>query len=321
MRAVCVPTNRPESIQEWLRAWAQVADWDRTYLVVDGPETLKLDIPSGMDVVQTCWADYERELGPAARIISRRDSACRSFGFWRAWRDSAEWIGSMDDDTFPADLPWFGGHIAAMESATRWFRTVDDVRPRGLPYFNQGKLDVRLNHGLWNGVPDLDAPHGLAVPRSDYVAPIGTRIVPQQQMLPLCGMNLCFHGSVLPLVYFAPMGSGQPFRRMDDIFCGILLARCFRALGWSIASGVPRVEHRRASNPMANLEAEAAGIAFNERLWEDVDSMAIDGSSPASAILSIAMVFAGSENPYLKHYGDCLLAWERLIVDSKREAA
>lgn len=311
-RHVVVPTCRQDSIQEWLRAWAPVADWDRTWLVVDGPEPMRLEIPAGMDVVQVCWADVEQDLGESAGIISRRDSACRSFGIWKAQQDPAEWIGSMDDDCFPADMPWFQGHLDAMAGATKWFRTVEDVRPRGLPYFNLGKLDVRVNHGLWNGVPDLDSPNGLAAPRADYVATAGTRIVPQQQVMPFCGMNWVAHRSAVPLLYFAPMGTNQPFRRFDDIWMGLVLCRCFLALGWSITSGVPRVEHRRASNPLANLTAEAAGIAFNERFWEDVQSLDVDSSSASAAISSVATAFSASDNPYISSYGGSLSAWASL---------
>lgn len=321
MKAVVVPSNREQSMQQWLDAWASVRDWDLTIIVGDMPGAMDLRIPDGMQVVVTCWSHYRALIGDAEWIISRRDSACRCIGFWLAWKHGADWIATCDDDCLPHDLPWFQGHVDAMQNATQWFRTVEDVRPRGLPYFNQGKLDVRLNHGTWCAVPDLDSVHGLANPRSDYVAAAVSRVVPHQQQFTFCGMNAAFHRSALPLMMFAPMGDRQPFRRFDDIWCGSILSRCFRALGWSITSGLPRVKHLRASDPIKNLTAEAAGIAYNERFWETVEAIDVDGSCPEAAILSVADAFQRSADEYLRGYGQRLAIWAELTADSGREAA
>jgi hypothetical protein len=321
MRAVVIPSCRPESLQKWLEAWKDCADWQRTYIVWDLPFPPSIEIPGGVEVIQNCWVDHHVALGDREWIVSRRDSACRSFGFYLAWRDGATHIATMDDDCFPRDLPWFGGHLAAMHGATRWFRTVEDVRPRGLPYFNLGNLDVRINHGLWCGVPDLDSVHGLAAPQSDYEASAYSRIVPHQQTWTMCGMNLAFHRNATPLMLFAPMGQGQKYRRFDDIWSGLIVARCCRALGWSIASGPPRVQHLRASNPLANLEAEAAGILMNERLWETIEAIDVNGTDAVSAVASVADGLLATGDEYLEHYGLALRAWSELFIPSTAEMA
>lgn len=288
MRVVVVPTNRPESMQQWLDAWAPVSDWDRLIIVVDGPETLRLET-HGLNVLQTAWPAYRDQLGDKSWIISRKDSACRCFGFWLAWRSGATHIATLDDDCLPIDPEWFGRHVAVLENTPKWASTVNGVRPRGMPYRETGRLDSLVaNVGLWDGVPDLDAVHGLACPRSDFRASGGTEIWGSGQYRPMCGMNLCFKRDATPLMYFPLMGEGQPYRRMDDIWAGVIAKRCCDALGWCMSSGPPFVRHSRQSDPLANLAKESPGIVENEKFWQYVDEINVSGDGPLEAMRSIA---------------------------------
>jgi len=45
------------------------------------------------------------------------------------------------------------------------------------------------------------------------------------------------------------MGEGQPYRRFDDIWFGVIAKRICDHLGWSIAVGDPHVHHGRCPTP------------------------------------------------------------------------
>lgn len=146
-------------------------------------------------------------------------------------------------------------------------------RSRGLPYNNPGELkNVMANIGLWLGDGDPDAVQSLTETYYQAFGP-GNRIIPHNQYVPVCGMNLCVKREALPLFYFPLMGKGQPYRRFDDIWAGVVAKKCFDHLGWSLSVGEPYVDHRRASFTMANLVSEAPGIAANEHFWEYVDAV------------------------------------------------
>src|SRR5207244_1186593 len=87
------------------------------------------------------WEEIEREL-PEPGIISRQDSAIRSFGFWKAWQLGCEVICTLDDDCWPLlRRPYLvAGHEKNLFRTPRWASTVPGLRVRGLPYRNVGVL-------------------------------------------------------------------------------------------------------------------------------------------------------------------------------------
>jgi reversibly glycosylated polypeptide / UDP-arabinopyranose mutase len=306
-KALIIPTNRPERLHEWAAAWQDVGDWDVVYLILDRAGTCQLDWP--WPTIVKSW-DHLDQLDPRREVFSRQDSAIRCFGFMLAWQDGCEWIGTLDDDCYPADVPWFAGHIADLTGRTRWYRTVRDVRPRGLPYKNLGHMPhCVVSHGLWHGVPDLDAPNTLCGNVENYQAPRCPEIVPRGLYLPLCGMNLVFHRQAAPLMYFPLMGQGSPYRRFDDIWCGILAKKCLDALGWSLVNGGPRIKHIRASDPFVNLVKEAPGIAANETFWQTVDQIAVLDQKPLDCMRTLACGLQAQTDQYLQKLGLALTKW------------
>lgn len=318
MNALVVPTNSPQRLADFLSAWAPWP-WDRLIVVQDAPE-IDLSIPQQVqDVAEEqlevfSWSEIDALL-PDPAIISRQDSAIRSFGFWRAWSAGAQIIFTLDDDCYPTEDNLVQIHRDNLYRTPAWTSSVPGMRVRGLPYRSASVLrDVFLSIGLWSGYADLDAISTLA--GADPALPVTgavTRVMPSQQYFPMSGMNLAFRREITCLMYFAPMGCGQPFARFDDIWCGLVVQRICRHLGHSIVCGHPLVDHRRASDPFTNLVKEAPGVEVNERLWEVVDAIPLTGSEPRECMLEVGAWFAALEDDYLAGWGRAITSWCRLF--------
>jgi hypothetical protein len=312
VNVLVVPTNRPANIAEFLEAW-RPWPWDRIVIVEDAPQASPA--PAEDRVVRYSWQDIDAAL-PQPDIISRRDSAVRAFGFWKAWEMGADYIFTLDDDCFPVDDEFVQQHVRNFERTPRWSSTVRHLRVRGLPYENVGTLgNVAVSLGLWVGHPDIDSVQSLAHPprRLDTIIDRGLSswVIPSEQYLPLCGMNLAFRRDVAVLMYFPPMGLHSPFSRFDDIWAGLVLQRICRHLRLSIVCGHPVVEHRRASDPFANLVKEAPGIRANEMMWEFVDGVALHGADPLTCMREVGDALSGhpTGDDYLQRWGRAILDW------------
>jgi hypothetical protein len=223
-------------------------------------------------------------------------------------------------------------HLDALSRTRRWTTTVPGFVPRGLPYGRPdprlpdnslGRLPVALNMGLWATVPDRDAVHELTnrdsqggyrawKPRKDWYR--HTRVMSAQQYWPMCGMNLAFRRDIAPLMYFPRMGAGVPFRRFDDIWCGIIAQKCLHHLGLAAAVGKPIVSHSKASDPMNNLVGEAPGIRANEEFWQAIHRLSLNGcGTPIECMVQLAEQLRDFEpkvgDPNLKSYLPQLGKW------------
>lgn len=330
MKVLVIPTNRPERLQDFFKAWQGRGDWDRVILVEDAPQRT---IFGGLIDHAFSWKEIDEQLGKDAWIISRRDSAIRCFGFLVAWKMGADYVLTLDDDCFPVPERYIGGtlfdhHIVLMKNQIVWRSTVQG-RTRGLPYKNFGRLETVANVGLWTGSGDPDAVCELAAGRApDCILSEDSWIVPSNQLVPVCGMNLCIARRALPLFYFPLMGEGQPYRRFDDIWAGVIAKRCIDALGWNMSVGPPFVDHRRASDPIKNLVAEAPGIAANETFWQEFDEAVVrlpTTMSPRNLVQCIGynlMKFETSKlavgaggHSYIAELGKALVIWSKLFEE------
>jgi reversibly glycosylated polypeptide/UDP-arabinopyranose mutase len=310
-----VPTCRPESFAAFRDAWNEFGDWDEMVVVEDAPE--RITAPDN-NPHHYHWGDIERVLGDDAWIISRRDSAIRSFGYLMAYRMGADLIVTLDDDCHPHGVfPLCGGHQAAMSSHSRWISSVPGMRVRGLPYRNSGDLSgAMVNVGLWSGVPDLDALTTLAGthPAEGFEPPPGNRIIPRNQYTAMCGMNLAFRREVAPLMYFPLMGEGQIYQRFDDIWSGVICKHILDHMGLSMSVGEPFVRHCRASNPFVNLAKESRGIGFNEYFWETIDRAVFASDTPVGCMLEMGEHLLRNADPYLAKLGAAITVWAGLFA-------
>ncbi len=314
-----VPTCRLESLEAFFKAWGNRGGWDAVCVVEDSPTLSAAGAEANTQPDSVCHyshAEINATLGDDAWIISRRDSAIRCFGFLLAHRAGMD-VLTLDDDVFPVGScgsSFVALHRNAMQH-NRWAGSVPGMRTRGMPYRNLGNLESAINVGLWTGVPDLDGPQGLLTPMTGFVPPPGTRLIPAGQHVPVCGMNLYIKHEAIPLCYFPPMGEGQPYKRLDDIWGGILAKRALDALGWHMSVGEPFVEHRRASDPFANLVKEAPGIVANETFWETIDGIKLTPRkfpTAAKIVAEIGDQLERHQDNYIKQLGRALQVWARL---------
>ncbi len=318
MNVLVVPSNRPESLREFLDAW-EPSPWDRILVIEDGPKTtIECDAPN---VQVFSWREIEAEL-PDPWIISRGDSGIRAFGFWKAWQLGAETIFTLDDDCHPTEDDLVAGHLRNLHDTAAWESSIPGLRVRGLPYRNVGgPLHVDVSVGLWAGIPDLDAVQTLAnsgheLPAS-LVTSVRSRVMPSEQYFPMSGMNVAVRREAACLMYFPPMGLDSPYGRFDDIWCGLVVQRVCRHLRRSIVCGRPLVRHQRASDPFANLVKEAPGIEANERMWERIESVELKGETPAACMrdLGAELRAAANGDGYVERWGAAILAWCDLFED------
>ncbi|HZS13170.1 MAG TPA: hypothetical protein VFC09_01100 [Candidatus Dormibacteraeota bacterium] len=295
--AIVVPTIRETSLADFLRRWEPEFRGLEVIVVEDNPEPT-FDVPDW--VRHYSWADIDATLGGDAWIIPRRSDCVRSFGYLMAYRSGIDVAITLDDDCYPESeyspsyLSQFHAALAQEWPSDRWWNTLEDVFPRGVPYtVREVKSTVAVHHGLWSNVPDLDARTQMRMP--DYRLPParGVQRVPTGAFFPMCGMNLAFRREFIPAMYFLLMGqsaSGErwPFDRFGDIWAGIFVKKIADHLGFAITSGSPSVHHSRASNVDANLAKETPGYPVNEYLWERVDRVHLTQGSVARCYAELA---------------------------------
>jgi hypothetical protein len=280
---ICVPTNRIDAVsvfaQEWESVFRYAADqalFLSLFIHEDAPKRTEIRrISSVGECSHTCHQDIEAVLGERNWIIPRNSGACRSFPMYLAWKERCDYIVTLDDDCYPGEIEpeqFFTSHLAAFKR-DRWFRTIDGVKPRGVPYGDCGSLTVILNHGVWTGISDLDGPTSLVVEGSSshVILRADREVIPPGMFFPLCAMNVCYHRSAIPAAYNLLMGlDGYGFDRFDDIWSGLFLKKISDHLGLYITSGIPIVRHAKASNPFSNNRKEALGIHLHEFFWRHI---------------------------------------------------
>jgi hypothetical protein len=291
---------------EFRKAWEGKGGWDHLVIVQDQPTPTLVD-QKGATVIAWNYCN--------STCFSHKDSAVRSLGFLWAWRNRASHVLTLDDDVRPNNEcdHHFRDHIRARHF-NKWMSTCD-VDVRGLPYSKLGDMSAHVHVGLWQGIPDLDAPHQLVCPKTNYSPMEISRLVPRGQFIPMCGMNLSFCREAIPLMLFAPMGEGRPYKRFDDIWCGVVAKKIMDHLGWSMSYGGPacNVIHERASDPMENLIKEAPGIGFNETFWQIVDEIDFGRYDNVIMCLYIVANEFAKHDPYLASYAKAIIEWIALL--------
>jgi hypothetical protein len=314
--ALVIPTCRIESFRQFAASWSEFADWDATIIVVDGQETeLYREIADESELPRPmlcCWQEIQTvEL---EQIISRRDSAIRSFGFLLAYHSDKKFdlICTLDDDCLPHPeiVKTKQRHAASHRTNMcfpAWQSTLDHQRVRGLPFSQPPMHTADVNIGLWEGVFDLSSVDQLAycdidnpklqeLVESQKLAK-RNQVVPPNVQVPMCGMNLAFTRRAAPLMYFGLQGQGQPVGRFDDIWCGVIAKRICDHLGWSWTYGRPLVIHDRASNPFRNLAKEAPGIVEHEQFLPFIADLRLNQTSLNDCFREIAEAIRSRYKP------------------------
>lgn len=344
--ALVVPSIRKDSFERFVAEWRPKGLFNTVDLILveDNPERT-FDVSSellnyGINVTHLCWEDIDHHVW--SWIVPRRSDTVRSFGYWLAYKRGYEYLMTLDDDCYPdPEYPHLAQAHKSLLTRTKWFNTLNSVRPRGVPYRNIGERKVYVNHGIWTGVLDYDAPQQLVNPIPETYTH-DNRIVPAGAYHPFCGMNAMWRREAMVLSYHLLMGRSLPpnenfsvpddlvqlpFDRFGDIWCGIIQKKICDHLGWAVSTGTPYIHHDRASNPFANLRKEANGIEVNEWFWEKIDAIELDhevsssrtGDRPATAADCYGQVgseiskFGGEHAKYWQQLGSAMQTWAELF--------
>lgn len=347
--ALVVPSIREDSFKRFIDEWKPLGLFEQVDLILmeDNPTPTFPTPETGGNVVHFSWLDIDNK--PWGHIIPRRSDTVRSYAYWWAWRQGYEFIMTLDDDCYPSkdysDL--VGSHMSMLNDRTKWYNTLNNVIPRGMPYYNRGSRPVYINHGLWQGVLDYDAPHQLVDPMPE-IFDHSNRIVPSGAYFPMCGMNVMWRAEATVLMYHLLMGQtvgdkdagGCPrecddfdvassltklsFDRFGDIWCGIIMKKIADHLGWAVSTGTPYIHHDRASSPFTNLRKEANGIEVNEWFWQKIDAISLYNCGgarqmdPVRCYADIAYSvkrFGGEHSEYWVKLGNAMLKWAQLFTN------
>jgi len=234
----------------------------------------------------------------------------RSFGFLYAYKQNYDVIITLDDDCFPSSETFFDEHINKLKNLHE-----DHFNPlnaysnipnyvlkngsRGYPTSNQKKYPVVVNQGLWLG--DLDLPattiHELGGKDGKIPPPISTEskvihdfIIPKDQFVTFCGMNVSCLREVVPAFLWAyqdPDGFG--ISRYDDIWAGLFIKKILDKLEKRMGLGFPTIKHVKGSRDLQiDIENESKGNLMNNFLWSNLGDFVLENKDYTSCFLEIA---------------------------------
>lgn len=329
-----IPSIRKDSFERFVREWTPTGLFDRVDLILveDNPtKTFSMDVKNSQHF---SWEDIDKNSW--GWIVPRRSDTVRSFGYYQAFLQGYKYLMTLDDDCYPnPDYPNLDEVHKSMLTRTKWFNTLNSVRPRGVPYFNLGERQVHINHGIWTGILDYDAPQQLVDPVPEVYSH-DNRIVPTGAYHPFCGMNAIWRREAMVLSYHLLMGKRLrepsrayeinvptdrleqlPFDRFGDIWCGIIQKKICDHLGWAVSTGTPYIHHDRASSPFTNLRKEAPGIEVNEWFWQKIDEVKLTGTTAEFCYYEISQAvkeFGGEYAAYWERLGDAMNEWSNLFT-------
>lgn len=282
MIGIVVPTipERKDIYEKFQNAWQQLFEKHNIIYVevIDG-------------LRPTANGKNTREvMGKYEDCLSNFNAGIRNLGFayLAKYHPEVDYIVTLDDDCLPIGDP-IQDHIDILGELrpTSWLSTAGEDYMRGFPYGVRNEAEVVLSHGVWENVPDWDAPTQL-VKGAQHEVDFFRGVIPNGALFPVCAMNMAFHVKLLPYIFQAPWALG--IHRFDDIFAGITAKKAIDQNGWAAVSGYARIHHDRASNVFTNLKNEAPGIELNETYY-----------------------LGNEEHPYFKIYKEKLNTWQKYL--------
>lgn len=296
-------------------------------IVVEDHPTKEIKTPKGpyKSLSHYSWADIRKEFGTDEWIFPRYNAGIRSYGFWKAYKNGADIIITLDDDCYPVDRDFVSRHVSnlSLKAPTSWTTTYphpDFVFTRGIPYAIRDRVPVKISHGLWTHHIDLDGITQKKHPHARFPTyPPLLTFIPKGLYFPMCSMNLAFSRDVTVLMYFLLMGkdsSGSAWGvdRFDDIWAGIFAKKIMDHLGYTVANGSPFVEHRKASDPDVNIKKEKKGIIINEKLWQWVDDLTLTKRTPVACYKELAQTITFPRTRYFMKLRQAMILWAELFA-------
>ncbi|PIQ68512.1 MAG: hypothetical protein COV91_03600 [Candidatus Taylorbacteria bacterium CG11_big_fil_rev_8_21_14_0_20_46_11] len=212
------------------------------------------------------------------RRIPYNNETRRNLGYLSALEDGCDIMISIDDDNFPTNDDFIGGHA---QTGQVWnsttisentgfhnvcsyltFKPSRNIFPRGYPFAlrssTKGRVTLKkakkgacigVTAGLWLVEPDSDATTWLngAVRGVRYNGK-KTEVLDQKTWTPINTQNTSFTRDLIPAYLCIPMGwpvPGGKIERYGDIWGGYFLQALIQGTKYHVAFGKPLVEHRR----------------------------------------------------------------------------
>ena len=317
---IVIPNHLPHL--DFLNEWSKVFHDKEIIIVQDIGDKPKIPMPYTNLTIYD-HNDIHDDLGADDWIIPTRSSACRSYGFYKAWQRGAKQILTLDNDCFPDGSDFFNGHIENLSRRVTLGWSVSNSQfafTRGFPYGLREKSPVGVSHGLWSMVPDLDAATSLHNFDLRFQPSTELIVIPKNNYYTMCGMNLAWVSELTPLMYFGLFGPEYGFDQYDDIWAGVLSKKVMDHLDYGVISGYPSVQHRKQSNVFINLNKQAPGLAMNEIFWEIVDGIKLTKNSAAECyeelISSLPDVIANEPEGWTRKFKQAALIWVNLFKEN-----
>ena len=267
------------------------------------------------------WWDAARQrewlgdLPELDRLLPWNSVQRRNLAYLQAALGGAECIITIDDDNWPTDEDFVGGHavvgdspaLPVVSSSSGWFNTAsllvtEPVKPlyhRGFPTCMRG-LDERVEHasaegrvvvnaGLWLGVPDADAmchvdsPVSVVGYREGFDGRVG---IAHGTNMVFNSQNTAFHRDVLPAMYLMPMGGrcgSLEVGRYDDIWMSIFVKLIADHLGDLVTVGAPLVRQLRNEHDLIqDMLVEIPAQRITNRMVQSLERVRLTGTDYAS---------------------------------------
>jgi hypothetical protein len=314
---VVIPNHLPTL--DFLKEWEELK---RCKIIVVQDIGDKPSIPEGFDITIYDHNDIKKDLGKNEWIIPSRTSACRSYGYYKAWQLGDEFIATLDNDCYPEKSDyWVNGHLfnLSLKTTLGWVSSIPNSKTptRGFPYLIREKSPIMLSHGLWSNVPDFDGIDMLKQPDIRFERCIDSKVIPKNNYYCMCGMNLAWKREITPLMYFGIFGPDWKIDQYDDIWAGIFSKKILDHLGKAVISGYPSVEHRKQSNAFINLEKQAPGLMLNEELWQMINEVQLTKDNPVDCykelLDKIQINTKTNKTDYLLKYIEATKLWLALF--------
>lgn len=297
---VVIPSNRSINL-DFL---APLIDHGARFIIIDDSEgRIKIEHPQ-FEVYN--WSDRDRLLGSNSIAIPRRNGACRSLGFYLAWKTGGEneIVIALDDDC-QIERNDFAhqvekvlstcNRVVASGSGRHWnifdiFADVDttQVFPRGFPYsqrigYQPWVLDRMeesksvFNLGLWRGAFDINAIDKFHLSQTvfpDVSLKSDSVLLDNSTLISVCAGSMQFYSSLVPAVYQWPMNipimQDWVLDRYGDIWSGFVLKILMDIRGDKMSVGGPLVHHSREAPYLNNVAAEHLGHLVNDEFLDFV---------------------------------------------------
>ena len=257
-----------------------------------GLETVFFDIAQ-----QDAWG----KAFPFYNLIPYNSDARRVFGYLKAMEEGCEILIAMDDDNFPSEDDFIGGHrmtgqpwagpvlreAAGFHNICEYL-TMEPSRlvfPRGFPFQIRGHRNqpeaiaspqgamIGVTEGLWLDEPDIDATTWLngKVKGVRYNGP-DLFVLDQSTWSPINSQNTSVAREVIPAFIFVTMACPVPggvLDRYGDIWGGYFLLALLQKTKYHAAFGRPLVHHRRnPHNYVDDLRHEYWGMILTDWLLQ-----------------------------------------------------